>query len=92
MEYEIGAREPVSTAVVRAVSAVVGEKPGSIPLLSRVLAPDALDTLFEPLPDGETRTGGRLSFVYCHCRVTIDNGEYLTVQPLDGFPRTDRRP
>jgi len=27
------------------------------------------------------RTGGRLSFIYCRCRITLDNGEFLTIQP-----------
>lgn len=92
MEYEIERSESVSVAVVRAVSAVDGRKPGSLPPLGRVLDPDALDALFAPQADGEPRTGGRLSFVYSRCRVTLDNGEFLTIQPLDGHPRsvTDR--
>ena len=92
MEYEIGTGEPVSTAVVRAVSVVVGDEPGSIPRLAHVLAPDALDSLFEPQSDGAPRSGGRLSFVYCQCHVTIENGEYLTVRPLDSYTPDDRRP
>lgn len=87
MEYEIGTNEAVSTAVVRAVSAVVGREPCSLPPLEAVLDPDALDALFGPLPDGETRLGGRVSFVYSHCRVTVDNGEYLTVRPLESSSR-----
>lgn len=88
MEYEIGDAEPVSTAVVRAVSAVDGRKPRSLPPLTRVLDPDALDTLFESQSDGEPRTGGYLYFIYNQFRVTIDNGEYLTIQPLENHPRT----
>lgn len=86
MEYEIERSESVSRAVVRAVSAVDGRKPGSLPPLERVLDPDALDALFDPQSDGAPRIGGRLSFVYSRCRVTLDNGEFLTVQPLDGRP------
>lgn len=83
MDYEIGPDESVSTAVVRAASAVVGRDTDSVPPLARVIDPDALDVLFDPRPDGEPRIGGRLSFVFCHCRVTVDDGEYLTIELLD---------
>ena len=83
MEYEIGPNESVSTAVVRAVSAVEGRAPDSLPPLATVLDPVALDGLFAPQFDGEARTGGRISFVYSTCRVTVDNGEYLTLHPLE---------
>jgi len=82
VEYNIGVDESVSTAVVRAVSAIVGRRPGSLRPLDRVLDPEALDALFVPSVDGKTRIGGRLSFVFGNCRVTVDNGEYLTVKPL----------
>ena len=88
MEYDVGSDESVSTAIVRAVSAVEGRKPSSLPPLTRVLDPDALDALFGSHADGEPRTGGRLSFIYSRCRVTLDNGEFLTIQPLDNRPRT----
>lgn len=83
MEYEIGAEEPVSTAVVRAVSAVEGREPRSLRPLADVLDPSALDALFDGRSDGAPRTGGRLSFVYSNCWVTVESGEYLTLQPLD---------
>jgi len=83
MEYDIGTDEAVSMAVVRAVSAVEGRDPQSLPPLTNVLDTDALDTLFVPQGDGTARTGGRLSFVYSNCRLTIDNGEYLTYQLLE---------
>lgn len=87
MEYEIEGTESVSTAVVRAVSAVDGRKPDSLPPLARVLDPEALDALFDSHADGRPRTGGRLSFIYSFCRVTVDNGEFLTIQPLENHPR-----
>ncbi|WP_254544880.1 HalOD1 output domain-containing protein [Halomarina pelagica] len=86
MEYEIGANESVSTAVVRAVSAVEGRELGSLRPLGYVLNPNALDALFEPQSNGQPRTGGCLSFIYCGCRVSIDNGEYLTIEPLENPP------
>lgn len=93
MEYEIGTNESVSGAIVRAVSAVDGREPSSLPPLTRILDPEAVDALFDSQPDGEPRIGGRLSFIYNHCRVTLDNGEYLTIQLLENHPQTtgDRR-
>lgn len=88
MEYEIEPNESASTAVVRAVSAVVGREPSNLRPLASVLDPEALDALFESRSDGQSRTGGRLSFVYSGCRVSIDNGEYLTIEPLDSRLRT----
>ena len=84
MEYEIGPDESVSTAVVRAVSAVDGREPRSLRSLAAVVDPTALDALFGPQHDGTPRRGGRLSFVYSDCCITIDNGEYLTLQLLEG--------
>ena len=83
MEYDIGPNESVTTAVRRAVSAVEGREPCSLQPLADVLDPDALDELFASRPGGRSRTGGRISFIYSDCRVSIDNGEYLTLQPLE---------
>lgn len=82
VEYEIDPDESVSMAVIRAVSAVIGCEPTSLPPLGDVVDPDALETLFDRQYDGVSRTGGRLSFVYCGCYLTIDNGEYLTLRVL----------
>ena len=90
MEYELGPDESVSTAVVRAVCAVEGREPCSLRPLADVVDPTALDTLFDPRYDGTPRTGGRLSFVYDGCYITIDNGEYLTLQLLEDRPRDGR--
>jgi hypothetical protein len=90
MEYDIGRDESVSQAVVRAVSAVEGRKPDSLPPLANVLNTDALDALFDARPDGAARTGGRVSFVYSNCRLAIDNGEYLTVTLLESQRREPR--
>ena len=87
MEYEVGPNESVSTAVVRAVSAVEGREPCSLRPLAYVLDTDALDALFESRSNGQPRTGGYLSFVYSGCRVSIDNGEYLSIEPLERVRR-----
>lgn len=83
MEYDIGGDERVSTAVVRAVSAVEGREASALRPLSDVVDPAGLDVLFDSRGDGTPRTGGRLSFVYESCYVTIDNGEYLTLRMLE---------
>lgn len=90
MEYEIGSDESVSTAVVRAVSAVEGHDPRSLRPLAEVVDPAALDALFAPGSDSTTRTGGRLSIVYEGCHITVDNGEYLTLRLLEDRFRDDR--
>ena len=90
MEYDIEAGESVSTAVIRGVSALRGCNPCSVRPLAAVLDPDALDVLFESRANDAARVGGRVSFVYNHCRVTVDNGEYLTVQLLETAPRLAR--
>ncbi|MUV56866.1 hypothetical protein GJ632_05395 [Halogeometricum sp. CBA1124] len=87
MEYEIGENESMSTAVVRAVSAVEGREPCSLRPLAYVFDTDALDALFEFRSTGDPRTGGCLSFVYSDCRVSIDDGEYLSVEPLESLRR-----
>lgn len=92
MEYEISADEPVSVAVVRAVSAVRGRKPSRLPSLTDALDPDALDDVFGSRKDGTPRTGGRVSFVYGDCRVAVEHGEYLSLEPLDAGVGRERHP
>lgn len=92
MDYEIGPNESVSMAVVYAVSAVVGREPQLLRPLAEVLDPDALNALFGSRDDGGARPGGRLTFVYSNCRVTIDNGEYLSLDPIGPLPREERDP
>jgi len=89
VEYDIGSDEPVSIAVVRAVSAAEGREPRSLPPLANVFDTDALNALFGPRGDDTARTGGRLSFVYSDCRLTVDNREYLTVRLLENHSSRD---
>lgn len=91
MDYCIDGGESVSMAIVRTVSAVEGCDPCSLRPLTAVIDPDALDALFESRSDDTARTGGQLSFIYSQCRVTVDNGEYLTVQLLENVPRPTPR-
>ncbi|AWB28367.1 HalOD1 output domain-containing protein [Halococcoides cellulosivorans] len=80
MDTEIDPDEQVSTAVVRAVSAVEGRDPTIMRPLRDVLDMDALNALFADRADGSPRTGGRLTFEYSDSTVTVQNGEYLTVE------------
>lgn len=92
MEYEIETDESTSTAVVCAVSAVEGRDRRSLRPLAEVLDPAAMNTLFGSRDDGTPRPGGRLTFVYSKCCVTVDNGEYLTLQPIGPRIRDERGP
>lgn len=86
MEYEIGTDEYVSTAVVKAVSALEGRAPLDLPPLANVIDPDALDVLFAADGCDDPKSGGRLTFIFSGSRVTIDNGEYLTIEPIPTAP------
>lgn len=92
MDCEIEVGESVSSAVVLAVSAIENRHPSTLRPLADILDPEALDVLFDPTVDGTPRIGGRLSFVYSNCRIAIDNGEFLTLQPLEShrLDGTDR--
>lgn len=87
MEYDIEPDESVSMAVVRAVSALTGGEPCSMRPLTDVVDPDALNTLFAVRNTGRPRLGGRVSFVYEDCHVTVEDGEYLSVEPVRFRPR-----
>ncbi len=87
MEYDVGADESVSMAVIRGVSAIDGQDPRTLPPLRNVLDTEALDALFASRSDGTARAGGQVSFVYGGCRVTVDDGERLTLSPLDSDGR-----
>ena len=87
MEYELEENESVNTAVVRAVSIVDGREPSSLPLLNSVVDPDALNRLFGPTASDEPRPGGLVRFVYDRYLVTVENGEYITVEPVGNAPQ-----
>lgn len=82
MEYEIESDEAVSEAVVLAVSAILGRDPVSLPPLGEVVDPDSLNKIFDSQFDGMPRTGGRVTFTYADCHVTVDNGEFLSIEAI----------
>ena len=90
MDYEIDGTESLTEAVVRAVSAVHGCKPETLRPLAEVLDPDALNMIFDGRGNGNPRLGGRISFIYSDCRISIDNGEYLTIDPITDVSRSSR--
>jgi hypothetical protein len=92
MEYEVDEEESISLGVVRAVSSVVGRDTCEIRPLAEVLDTDALDALFGPRRNGDRRPGGEVSFIYSGCRVTVQNSEYISVQPLDSCDSFGRSP
>lgn len=83
MEYECEPDEQVSMAVVRAVSTVVDRDARDMQPLAEILDTDALDALFSPRADGTVRPGGEVSFVYSGCRVSVQNGEYVSVERIE---------
>ena len=91
MKTEIRVNESVSTAIIRAVSAVKGREPDSLQPLTDVIDPDALDALFDRRSNDGRRTDGRFSFSYSRCRITVDNGEFLTIEPLETTGRLKSR-
>ena len=94
MEYEVGDREPVSMAVVRAVCAMENRMPNTLRPLNDILDPDALDAIFENRYNGLPRVGGQISFIYSNCQVTIESGEYVIIEMIDtkaSVPITDEQ-
>lgn len=87
METEIGVNESVSTAVIRAVSAVKGRKPASFQPLNAVIDTDTLDSLFDPRSKDRNQPDGCHSFSYGGCQITIESSELLSIEPLE---TTDR--
>lgn len=91
MEHEIAPDESVSMAVIRAVSALEDRDPVTLPPLSGILDPDALDALFTNPYSGKPKIGGTVSFVFSNCQITVDHGEYLTAETLIPIERREDR-
>lgn len=79
MIRDIDEEETVSGAVVTAVSALKGRDHDTLEPLGETIDTDALEAIFAPCLDGSARCGGRVSFIYSHCRVTVDNNEQVEV-------------
>jgi hypothetical protein len=71
----------VSERIIEAVAEREGVSPTALAQpLNEVIDPEALDTLFEPQPNGEQRSEGRVEFQYYGYTVTVD---------MDGSVRLD---
>lgn len=82
MVYEIEEDEPVSIAVVLAVSSVKECDPTELPPLHEAINPDALAQVFDSGPDSEVGVGTEVTFTYSDYQVTVTDGEYITLQPM----------
>jgi len=80
MQYSIQQGMSTSVAVVEAVSEFEGCEPTELPRLSTVIEPDALDNLFVATDRGRLDRNGELSFAFSNSRVTIEDGETITVE------------
>lgn len=67
--------EQVSEAVVRLVAAVDGTDPLDLPPLGRIINPDAIDAVFEPVPGSPGTTSRTLTFSYHGYTLTVDGTE-----------------
>ena len=75
MKRHIGPETPIGVAVVRAVSAVENCEPTSLPLLSDVVDPEALDKVCRS--DGDPV----VAFEFSNSHVTVEAGDAITVLP-----------
>jgi len=87
MEYQIGPNESVTTAVQRAIQQSTECESVPEKSLYEVVDPDALNSLFAPVDSDTSRMGGRVSFIYADCRITVENNEYLKIAPLNKMGR-----
>ncbi len=72
----------VTVSIVRAVAETEGVAPAELPLLSDVVDPEGLDTLFSGLgPAG--RSSLRLSFDYCGYTVLLTDGSITLLSRND---------
>ncbi|UPV74027.1 hypothetical protein M0R89_15995 [Halorussus limi] len=74
---------PPSEAVVLAVADARGCDPLDLPPLNGALDPDALDSLFGDRVSGRARTGGRVTFEYADCTVTVTGTRDVFVDATD---------
>lgn len=84
VQYDRESEEPLSTAVVVAVTTAAGLDPGEIEEpLYEVIDPEALDDLFRTQEGTDVAPDSEVSFTLAGHRVTISAGETIAVRPLD---------
>lgn len=79
---EIDGEERPSEAVVRGVAAATGRSVLDITPLFESVDPDALDALFERLPDGTPRSPGRVDFSLDGCMVSVEGSKVRVNRPV----------
>lgn len=74
--------EPVSTALLVAVSSVFGVEPDDLDALSECIDPDALNRIFVHWRGDEPRIGdGAVSFTFSQCAVTVRADGEIVIDP-----------
>jgi hypothetical protein len=76
--YEIDTDNEISVEISHAVSEFEGRPLESLPSLSSTVDLDALDRLWHTF--GPFRSDVQVSFEYSESEITIQNGQYLTVE------------
>ena len=80
--YDDAAYEPVSTAVLFAVSSVRGVEPGDLEPLADAVEPDALNELCVHWRRRDSQAAdGSVSFSFAQCRVTVRADGEIAIDP-----------
>lgn len=69
--------------VVTAVADAANTSPNELPPLYEVIEPDALNRLFAPTYTGNSRSEGRITFLYAGYRVVINSSSIEEVSSTD---------
>ncbi|MCU4741951.1 hypothetical protein OB955_20615 [Halobacteria archaeon AArc-m2/3/4] len=76
--------EPVSTALLMAVSAVLGVEATDLEALHECVDPDALNDIFVHWRGDEPRVGdGSIAFRFAHCAVVVHADGEIVIEPLE---------
>jgi hypothetical protein len=70
-------------AVIEAVAAATGREPTELPLLERVVDPEAIDALFDGR-GGAPERAAYLAFSYAGADVTLGDDGGVTARPREG--------
>lgn len=82
VEHDWASDGELSETVVDAVASVLDAEPTDLSPLYEVIDPDALNRLYAPTPNHQTRPGGgRLTFSYNGCLVTAYWDGAVEIEP-----------
>lgn len=71
---------PMHILVVEAIEDVTDQPANEMEPLSDHIAPDALDQLFQPRPNGQPRGDGEVTFPWGEYRVTVTAQKSITIK------------